>query len=97
MEINEQEITFNIRYDMHEEDWKDLVEAFKLLPGWIGIEKTGEFFWLGKENDEVYIKGKITFTGFVLEANLPDIVWEAWILHFKEKTSEALGFEVFVI
>lgn len=94
MEINEQEITFNIRYDMHQDDWKDLVDALKLLPGFIKVEKTGDFFWLGKEDDEVYIKGKITFIGFVIEANLPDLVWNAWILEFMEKASGALGYEV---
>jgi len=46
MEINEQEITFNIRYDMHQDDWKELADVLKLLPGFISVEKTGDFFWL---------------------------------------------------
>lgn len=94
LEINDQEITLNIRYDMHEEDWKDLVAAFELLPGWIGIEKTGAFFWFGKENDEVYIKATVSFTGFLVEACLPDLVWEKWIAEFIKRCSEALGFEI---
>lgn len=94
LEINDQEITLDIRYDMHEEDWKDLVSAFKKLPGWIGVEKTGAFFWLGKEKDEVYIKATITFTGLLVEACLPDIVWEKWKLEFIKVCSEALGCEV---
>lgn len=49
LEIKDQEITLNIRYDMHEEDWKDLVGAFELMPYWIGVEKTGAFFGLERK------------------------------------------------
>ena len=94
IEIKDQEITLNIRYDMHEEDWKDLVGAFELMPGWIGVEKTGAFFWLGKETDEVYIKATITFTGLLVEACLPDVVWDKWINELIKKASEALGLEI---
>ena len=94
LEINDQEITLNIRYDMHEEDWKDLVGAFELMPGWIGVEKTGAFFWLGKETDEVYIKATITFTGLLVEACLPDVVWDKWINELIKKASETLGLEI---
>lgn len=94
LEIKDQEITLDIRYDMHEEDWKDLVAAFEKIPGWIGIEKTGTFFWLGKEDDEVYVKASITFSGLLVEACLPDLIWEKWIEEFIKKSSEALGFEV---
>lgn len=94
MVIKDQEITLNIRYDMHEEDWKDLVCAFELMPGWIGVEKTGAFFWLGKETDEVYIKATITFTGLLVEACLPDVVWNKWINELIKKASEALGLEI---
>ena len=94
MEINDQEVTLNIRYDMHEEDWKDLVRAFEVLPGWLGVEKTGVFYWLGKEKDEIHIKATITFTGLLVEASLPDVVWEKWKLEFIKKCSEALGYEI---
>lgn len=94
LETNDQEITLNIRYDIHEEDWKDLVGAFELMPGWIGVEKTGAFFWLGKETDEVYIKATITFTGLLVEACLPDVVWNKWIDELIKKASEALGLEI---
>ena len=47
MEINEKEITFNIRYDMHQDDWKELADVLKLLPGFISVEKTGDFFRRG--------------------------------------------------
>ncbi len=94
MEINDQELTFNIRYDMHQDDWIELADALKLLPGFVCVQKTGDFFWLGEEDDEVYIKAKITFTGFVIEGNVPDAVWAAWISEFMKKASDALGYEI---
>ncbi|MCC7332237.1 MAG: hypothetical protein IT232_06495 [Flavobacteriales bacterium] len=94
MEINEFEIVLNIRYDMHEEDWVELVQAFEQMPGWFGMKKNGVFLWFGTEDDEIYVRGKITYTGFELEANLPEVVWNAWLLQFIEKSSLALGIEI---
>lgn len=94
MTINEQELTFNIPYDMHEEDWLDLIEVYKSLPSWLGMEHDGSSYWFGKEEDNIYIKARITFVGLVIEGNMPDPLWARWILEFIEKSSEALGFEV---
>lgn len=94
MEINEQELTFNIPHDMHEDDWRDLIETFKALPNWKGMEPDGSNFWFGKEDDNIYIKAHITYSGLVVEGNMPDPIWARWILEFIEKATEALGFEV---
>ena len=94
MEIKDQELTFNIRHDMHEEDWKDLMAAFEKLPGWEGVEPNGISYWYGKDEEDIHIRAFITFNGLVVEGNMPDAIWAKWILNFIEKISEALGFEV---
>ncbi len=94
MEIKDQELTFNIRHDMHEEDWKELMQVFENMPGWVGVEPTGELYWISKNEDNAHIKAFITYNGLVIEGYLSDHIWAKWILEFIEKSSEALGYEV---
>ena len=97
MEVKDQELTFNIRHDMHEEDWKDLIQVYENMPYWKGIQHDGSGYWFGNENDEIYLKAHITYTGLVIEGNLPDPIWAKWILEFIEKASEALGYEIMTV
>ncbi len=94
MEIKDQELTFNIRHDMHEEDWKELIETYKLMPYWTGLKPDGSAYWFGDEEEDVYIKAHITFSGLVIEGNVPDPIWAKWILEFIDRASEALGYEI---
>ena len=90
----EQEVTLNIDYDMHLDDWTDLFEVYKSMKGWVGFSEDGSGNWFGKEEDDEYIIATASATGLMLEAEIDYKIWQPWVIEFIAKASEALGYEV---
>lgn len=92
--MDDQEITLNIFYNMHEDDWAELHKVYRSMPGWIGFESEGCAYWFGKEEGEKHIHVSIEPSGLVISGFITDDEWEKWVLEFAEKASVALEYEV---
>ena len=90
----EQEITLNIPYSMHEEDWIELRKVYISMPGWIGFGKDDCAYWFGKVEDDIHIEASIEPSGLVLSGFIDDKSWAKWVEEFIQKSSVALEYEV---
>jgi hypothetical protein len=90
----DQEITLNIPYNLHEEDWKDLYDVYASMPGWKGFDTKENAYWFGNVDDEIHLEACVEPDGLVISGVLPDEQWEKWITEFIEKATFALGYEV---
>lgn len=81
-------ITLNIHYTAPDEIWDKLMVLYTMMPGWNEQMKC----WYGNEGKLIEIS--VEPGGLQFYAELPAKEWETWILEFKEKATEILGYEI---
>ena len=84
-------INLNIHYSAPQEVWDKLEKIYSEMPGWVGFID-GCATWYGE--CEKLIEACIELSGLHFFAKIEPHEWEAWILLFKSKASETLGYEI---
>lgn len=89
--MNIHNVNLNIHYSVLTEVWDKLQKIYIEMPYWKG-DLDGCPRW---ESEEGYcIEASMEPSGLQFFAEMPEDRWKAWIAHFKEKATAALGYEV---
>lgn len=80
-------INLNIHWESPKEVWDKLDKIYQNMPGWKGNQ-----VWFGEE--EKIIEVSVEPSGLQFYAEMPKEEWEIWIKQFKDKATEALGYEI---
>jgi len=87
-------ITLNIRYDMPTDMWDKLSQVYESLPGWRGYILDGCPVWASLTEPERSISASVEPSGLLIDGDMPEKEFDAWISTFMQEASKALGFQV---
>ena len=99
--MNHQEMNLNIRYDLPEQIWEDIIpEIYKKMEGWIGFgtkeaeDRKGLPHWFSFNGNEKHICASVEPSGLQFSGLMVDEEWENWKKKIKHIATEKLGFKV---
>ena len=87
--MQEHGANLNIHYSIPEKEWAKITKICAEMPGW-----NDAGYWYGEDTDEKYILVSVEPGGLRFSAKLPLEEWGSWIELFKQRATEALGYEI---
>lgn len=91
MENNE--ITFNIRYDLPAIMWEKITSVYEQLQGWVGFSD-GIPFWFGTNENDKHVCASVEPSGLLVSGYMDKEEWLHWIASFQEIATKELGFKI---
>lgn len=99
--MNHQEMNLNIRYDLPNETWENVIpEIYKELEGWIGFANEEVKWrknlphWFSFDENEKHIYASVEPSGLQFTGLMEDDEWENWKIKIKQIATNKLGFKV---